>query len=92
MNRQIAQPSMNMGQDRQMQMVRGNGGNQFRQYAKQNARNPVRYNDVIGNQQASTSGTQNDSAPVYDTDGSAEELVEMEERVFPLGKRVKVNM
>ncbi|GJZ47530.1 retrovirus-related pol polyprotein from transposon TNT 1-94 [Tanacetum coccineum] len=30
-NRQIAQPGMNMGQDRQMQMVGGNGGNQFRQ-------------------------------------------------------------
>nr|GFA22764.1 hypothetical protein [Tanacetum cinerariifolium] len=45
-NRQIAQPGMNMGQDRQMQMVGGNGGNQFRQYA----RNSARYNDVIGNQ------------------------------------------
>nr|GFC90865.1 hypothetical protein [Tanacetum cinerariifolium] len=45
-NRQIAQPGMNMGQDRQMQMVRGNGGNQFRQ----NAGNPARYNDVIRNQ------------------------------------------
>nr|GEV84009.1 hypothetical protein [Tanacetum cinerariifolium] len=32
-NRQIAQLGMNMGQDRQMQMVGGNGGNQFRQYA-----------------------------------------------------------
>nr|GEZ37200.1 retrovirus-related Pol polyprotein from transposon TNT 1-94 [Tanacetum cinerariifolium] len=32
-NRQIAQPGMHMGQDRQMQMVGGNGGNQFRQYA-----------------------------------------------------------
>nr|GEW78158.1 hypothetical protein [Tanacetum cinerariifolium] len=30
-NRQIAQPGMNIGQDRQMQMVRGNGENQFRQ-------------------------------------------------------------
>nr|GEY56090.1 retrovirus-related Pol polyprotein from transposon TNT 1-94 [Tanacetum cinerariifolium] len=30
---------MNMGQDRQMQMVGGNGGNQFRQYAGQNVRN-----------------------------------------------------
>nr|GFC58670.1 hypothetical protein [Tanacetum cinerariifolium] len=40
-NRQIAQPGMNMGQDRQMQMVGGNGGNQFRQYAGQNARNPA---------------------------------------------------
>ncbi|GKD14563.1 hypothetical protein Tco_1198970, partial [Tanacetum coccineum] len=29
-NRQIAQLGMNMGQDRQMQMVGGNGGNQFR--------------------------------------------------------------
>nr|GFC30511.1 hypothetical protein [Tanacetum cinerariifolium] len=49
-NRQIAQPSMNMGQDRQMQMVGGNGGNQFRQYAGQNAGNPAGYNYVIGNQ------------------------------------------
>nr|GEX32924.1 integrase, catalytic region, zinc finger, CCHC-type, peptidase aspartic, catalytic [Tanacetum cinerariifolium] len=38
-NRQIAQPGMNMGQDRQMQMVRGNGENQFRQYTGQNVRN-----------------------------------------------------
>nr|GFB02250.1 hypothetical protein [Tanacetum cinerariifolium] len=49
-NRQIAQPSMNMGRDRKMQMVGGNGGNQFRQYAKQNVGNPAGYNDVIGNQ------------------------------------------
>nr|GEX88185.1 hypothetical protein [Tanacetum cinerariifolium] len=41
---------MNMGQDRQMQMIGGNGGNQFRQYAGQNAGNPAGYNDVIGNQ------------------------------------------
>nr|GFC96066.1 hypothetical protein [Tanacetum cinerariifolium] len=33
-----------------MQMVGGNGGNQFRQYAGQNAGNPAGYNDVIGNQ------------------------------------------
>nr|GFC05397.1 hypothetical protein [Tanacetum cinerariifolium] len=49
-NRQIAQPGINMGQDRKMQMVGGNGGNQFRQYAGQNTGNPARYNDVIGNQ------------------------------------------
>nr|GFA19921.1 hypothetical protein [Tanacetum cinerariifolium] len=141
-NRQIAQPGMNMGQDRLIQMVEGNGGNQFRQYAGQNAGNLTGYNDVqnianrnqIGNgnlvaacaegnaagqngnqircyncrgaeiqlqaeeydlmaaatdldeieevnancilmanlQQASTSGTQTDNAPVYDSDGSAE--------------------
>ncbi|GKD16709.1 hypothetical protein Tco_1205867, partial [Tanacetum coccineum] len=35
-NRQIAQPGMNLGQDNQMQMVRGNEGNQFRQYTGQN--------------------------------------------------------
>nr|GEZ77203.1 Gag-Pol polyprotein [Tanacetum cinerariifolium] len=49
-NRQIAQPGMNMGQDRQIQMVGGYGGNQFRQYAWQNAGNSAGYNDVIGNQ------------------------------------------
>nr|GFB99339.1 hypothetical protein [Tanacetum cinerariifolium] len=47
---QIAQPGMNMGQDRLMQMVGGNGGNHIRQYAGQNAGNPAGYNDVIGNQ------------------------------------------
>nr|GFD32579.1 hypothetical protein [Tanacetum cinerariifolium] len=31
-------------------MVGGNGGNQFRQYAGQNAGNPAGYNDVIRNQ------------------------------------------
>nr|GEY32404.1 hypothetical protein [Tanacetum cinerariifolium] len=121
-NRQIAQPGMNMGQDRQMQMVGGNGGNQFRQYAGQNAGNLNGYNAVqnvgnqvaqnprvqnvrnqngligvqgngnrnqIGNgnlmaevnancilmanlQQASSSGTQTDSTPVYDSDRSTE--------------------
>nr|GEZ85370.1 hypothetical protein [Tanacetum cinerariifolium] len=45
-NMHIAQPGMNMGQDRKMQIVGGNGGNQFRQYAG----NPAGYNDVIGNQ------------------------------------------
>nr|GEW87781.1 hypothetical protein [Tanacetum cinerariifolium] len=145
--RQIAQPRMNMGQERQMQMVGGNFGNQFRHYVGQNVGTLNRYNDVQnvknqviqhavqnpriqnvvqgnanqnsngngnlvaaraegnasghnGNQircyncrgvadldeieevnancilmanlqQASTSGTQNDKAPVYDSDGSA---------------------
>nr|GFD23582.1 hypothetical protein [Tanacetum cinerariifolium] len=41
---------MNIGQDRQMQMIGGNGANQFRQYAEQNAGNPAGFNDVIGNQ------------------------------------------
>ncbi|GJU32165.1 retrovirus-related pol polyprotein from transposon TNT 1-94 [Tanacetum coccineum] len=45
-NRQIAQPGMNLGQDRQMQMVGGNGGNQFRQYAGQNVGNQNGYNAV----------------------------------------------
>ncbi|GKD64779.1 hypothetical protein Tco_1306887 [Tanacetum coccineum] len=142
-NRQITQPGINLGQDRQMQMVRGNGRNQFRQYVGHNFGNQNRYNVVqsVGNQvvqnavqnsgvqnvrnqnglivvsrianqnanqngnghvvaaraegsgdldkieevnancilmanlqQASTSGTQTDRAPVYDLDGLAEVL------------------
>ncbi|GJX20476.1 hypothetical protein Tco_0223153 [Tanacetum coccineum] len=45
-NKQIAQPSMNLGQDRQMQMVGGNKGNQFRRYAGQNIGNQNGYNAV----------------------------------------------
>nr|GEU31939.1 reverse transcriptase domain-containing protein [Tanacetum cinerariifolium] len=45
-NRQIAQTGMNMGQDRQMQMVGGNDENQFRQYAGQNVGNLNGYNIV----------------------------------------------
>ncbi|GKC69115.1 hypothetical protein Tco_1114998 [Tanacetum coccineum] len=45
-NRQIAQPGMNMGQDRQIQMVGGKGGNQFRQYARQNVGNQNGYNAI----------------------------------------------
>ncbi|GJV07048.1 retrovirus-related pol polyprotein from transposon TNT 1-94 [Tanacetum coccineum] len=50
-NYPIAQLSMNMGQDRHMQMVGGNGGNQFRQYAGQNIGNQNGYNVVqnVGN-------------------------------------------
>nr|GEY83394.1 hypothetical protein [Tanacetum cinerariifolium] len=61
-NRQIAQPGMNMGQDRQMQMIGGNGGNQFRQYAGQNAGNLNRYNAVqnVENQVAQNPRVQND--------------------------------
>nr|GFC36775.1 hypothetical protein [Tanacetum cinerariifolium] len=78
-------------------MVGGNGGNQFTQYAGQNAGNPTGYNDVIGNQNQigngnlvatraegnaagqngnqirnPTSSKRTDSAPIYDSDGSAE--------------------
>ncbi|GJZ61419.1 hypothetical protein Tco_0617556 [Tanacetum coccineum] len=45
-NRQIAQPGMNMGQDRQMQMVGGNCRNQFRKYSGQNVGNQNGYNAV----------------------------------------------
>ncbi|GJS56208.1 hypothetical protein Tco_0629570 [Tanacetum coccineum] len=37
-NRQIAQPSMNMGQDRQIQMIGGHGGNQVVHNVVQNLR------------------------------------------------------
>nr|GEU30568.1 retrovirus-related Pol polyprotein from transposon TNT 1-94 [Tanacetum cinerariifolium] len=45
-NRQISQPGMNMGQDTQMQMVRGNDGNKFRQYVGKNVGNLNGYNAV----------------------------------------------
>nr|GFD22842.1 hypothetical protein [Tanacetum cinerariifolium] len=58
----IAQPGMNLGQDRQIQMIGGNGGTQFRQYAGnlngyndvQNVRNQVAQNPRVQNV-----GTQN---------------------------------
>nr|GEW72235.1 ribonuclease H-like domain-containing protein [Tanacetum cinerariifolium] len=60
-NRQITQPGMNMGQDRQMQMVGGNGENQFRQYVGQNVGNLNGYNAVqnVGDQVAQNPRVQN---------------------------------
>nr|GEZ53259.1 hypothetical protein [Tanacetum cinerariifolium] len=43
-NRQLAQPVMNMGQDRQIQNVGGTGGNQLGQYDGQVARNQQGFN------------------------------------------------
>nr|GEV15271.1 hypothetical protein [Tanacetum cinerariifolium] len=59
-NRQIAQPGMNMGKDRQMQMVEGNGENQFRQYTGQDVGNLNGYNAVqnVRNQVAQNSRVQ----------------------------------
>nr|GFB57219.1 hypothetical protein [Tanacetum cinerariifolium] len=59
--KEIAQPGMNMGQDRQMQMVGGYGENQFRQYDRQNAGNLNGYNAVqnVGNQVAQNPRPQN---------------------------------
>nr|GFD46266.1 Gag-Pol polyprotein [Tanacetum cinerariifolium] len=50
-----------MGQDRHMQMIGGNGGNQFRQYAGQNAGTLNGYNEVqnVGNQVAQNPRVQN---------------------------------
>ncbi|GKD33494.1 retrovirus-related pol polyprotein from transposon TNT 1-94 [Tanacetum coccineum] len=48
-NRQIVQPGMNMGQDRHIQNVRGNGGNQFGQYIVQNVGNQVVQNPGVQN-------------------------------------------
>nr|GEW06065.1 integrase, catalytic region, zinc finger, CCHC-type, peptidase aspartic, catalytic [Tanacetum cinerariifolium] len=64
-NRQIAQPSMNMGQDRQMQMVGRNGRNQLRQYAWQNVGNLNGYNDVqnVGNQNPNGNARAEGNAP-----------------------------
>nr|GFB59121.1 hypothetical protein [Tanacetum cinerariifolium] len=62
-NRQIAQPGMNMGQDRQMQMVGGNGGNQLtnvENHVIQHAVQKPRSQNVVqgnGNQNPNGNGT-----------------------------------
>nr|GFC56666.1 hypothetical protein [Tanacetum cinerariifolium] len=104
-NRQIAQPGMNMGQDKQIQMVgavciegnaTGLNGTHIRCYNCRGEEAGIQLQaeeydlmaaavdldeikEVNANyilmanlQQASTLSTQTDSAPVYDTDGSAE--------------------
>nr|GEX93407.1 hypothetical protein [Tanacetum cinerariifolium] len=79
---EIAQPVMNISQDRKTQNVGGNGRNQFGQYAGQVTQNQQGYNawqnggfqgiaNQSGTRNVSTSGTLHDKAPVYDTDGSA---------------------
>ncbi|GJR50317.1 hypothetical protein Tco_1400838 [Tanacetum coccineum] len=57
----IAQPGMNLGQDRQMQMVGGNRGNQFRQYVGQNVGNQNGYNAIqtVENQNLNPNGNGN---------------------------------
>nr|GEU70317.1 retrovirus-related Pol polyprotein from transposon TNT 1-94 [Tanacetum cinerariifolium] len=69
-NRKIAQPGMNMGQDRQMQMVGGNGENQFRRYARQNVENLNGYNAVqnVGNQLVPGNANQNLNRNAADLD------------------------
>nr|GFA75932.1 hypothetical protein [Tanacetum cinerariifolium] len=80
-NRQIAQQGMNMGQDRQIQMVAQNprvqndgNQNQIGNAADLDEIEEVNANCILmaNLQQVSSSGTQTDSTPVYDTDGSAE--------------------
>nr|GEY73097.1 hypothetical protein [Tanacetum cinerariifolium] len=70
-NRQIAQLGMNMGQDRQMQMVGGNGENQFRQYVGQNVGNLNRYNAVhnVKNQNLNGNGNLVAARTKENTDG-----------------------
>ncbi|GKE04749.1 hypothetical protein Tco_1396767 [Tanacetum coccineum] len=74
-NRHIAQPGINIGQDRQMQMVEGNVHNSgVHNVGNQNGLIVVLgiANQNPNGMQASTSGTQTDKAPIYDSDGSAE--------------------
>nr|GEX49513.1 retrovirus-related Pol polyprotein from transposon TNT 1-94 [Tanacetum cinerariifolium] len=80
-NRQIALPGMNMGQDRQMQMVGvqsnpNRNGNLVAAPAEADLDEIKKVNAnciLMANlQQASTLGTQTDKAPIYDSDGSTE--------------------
>nr|GEV23190.1 retrovirus-related Pol polyprotein from transposon TNT 1-94 [Tanacetum cinerariifolium] len=74
-NRQIAQQGMNMGHDRQMQMIGGNGGNRFRQ----NAGNLNGYNAIqnVKNQVAQNPRVQNDG--IQNQIGNVADLDEIEE-------------
>nr|GFA49417.1 hypothetical protein [Tanacetum cinerariifolium] len=70
---------MNMGQDRQMQMVVGNGENQFRQYAGQNVGNLNGYNTVQNvKNQKEEAGIQL-QAEEFDLMAAAADLDEIEE-------------
>nr|GEZ46743.1 hypothetical protein [Tanacetum cinerariifolium] len=72
-NMQIAQPGMNMGHDRQMQVVGGNGNqNQIRNGNLVVAHAEGNTAGQNGNQIRCYNCRGTDSAPVYDTDGSAE--------------------
>nr|GFB25948.1 Gag-Pol polyprotein [Tanacetum cinerariifolium] len=82
-NQQIAQPGMNMGHDRQIQMIGGNGGNQFRQYAGnlngynvvQNVRNQVVQNPrVLNDENQNQIGNEE-----YDLMAATADLDEIEE-------------
>ncbi|GJY39635.1 hypothetical protein Tco_0425999 [Tanacetum coccineum] len=57
----IAQPGINLSQDRKMLLIRGNGRNQFRQYARQNVGNQNGYNAVqnVRNQNVNQNGNDN---------------------------------
>ncbi|GJW26915.1 retrovirus-related pol polyprotein from transposon TNT 1-94 [Tanacetum coccineum] len=84
-NRQIAQPGMNMGQDRQIQIVRGNGGNQFRQQAGQNVGNQNGYNALqnVGNQNPNGNGnvvaTRAEGNAIGNNAGDLDEIEEVNE-------------
>ncbi|GJR23336.1 hypothetical protein Tco_0971863 [Tanacetum coccineum] len=79
-NRQIAQPGMNLGQDRQMQMVGERKSKQNGNVVGARAEGDLdEIEEVNANcilianlLQASTLGTQTNKSPVYDSDGSAE--------------------
>ncbi|GJS33014.1 reverse transcriptase domain-containing protein [Tanacetum coccineum] len=64
---------MSMGQDRQMQMVGSNGGNQFRQYAGQNVGNQNGYNAVqnVRNQIANQNPNRNGNVVATRAEGNA---------------------
>nr|GFD44683.1 Gag-Pol polyprotein [Tanacetum cinerariifolium] len=74
-NRKIAQPGMNMGQDRQMQMIRGNGGTQFRQPRRRDAAYLQTYLLIAQKVEA---GIQH-QAEEYDLMAAAADLDEIEE-------------
>nr|GEU76263.1 hypothetical protein [Tanacetum cinerariifolium] len=66
---------MNMGQDRQILIAEDNGGNQFKEYAEQNAENQIGYNagQIAGNR----SENGNVVAARAESNGACEEIEEV---------------
>ncbi|GJU37323.1 hypothetical protein Tco_1185677 [Tanacetum coccineum] len=77
-NRQIAQSGMNMGQDKQMQMVRGNGGNYSESKRSESARaegNAIRNNDGLAEVQLSNNCYNNDIFNMFTQEEQYTELL-----------------
>ncbi|GJT78164.1 hypothetical protein Tco_1044889 [Tanacetum coccineum] len=84
-NWQIAQPGMNLGQDNQMQLVRGNGGNRFRQYVGQNVGNQNGNGNVVTERaEGNANGNNGNQIRCYICSGLEEAGIQLQVEEFDL--------